>query len=91
MKLRLKSPPSLADLSGIAEIATGVRVAVTGGGNGVFSHAGLGAALSKSFTAQLAAVPVDAAEMNSKIHGSATYRANLVGVLTQRAVTKALG
>lgn len=76
----------------VAQFDSGVRVAVTGGGNGVFRHAGLEAALSGSFTAQAAAgVPIDAAEMNGDIHGSAAYRANLVSVVAQRAVTKALG
>jgi carbon-monoxide dehydrogenase medium subunit len=76
----------------VAQFGSGVRVAVTGGGNGVFRHAGLEAALSGSFTVPAAAgVPIDAAEMNGDIHGSAAYRANLVSVVAQRAVTKALG
>jgi carbon-monoxide dehydrogenase medium subunit len=67
-------------------------VAVTGGGNGVFRHAGLEAALNKSFTPQAAAtVKIDASDLNSDLHASAAYRANLISVLTQRAVTKALG
>lgn len=69
-----------------------VRVAVTGAGNGVFRHAGLEDALSKSFTAAAAsAVKIDASDLNSDLHASAAYRANLISVLTQRAVTKALG
>jgi aerobic carbon-monoxide dehydrogenase medium subunit len=92
--VKFKQPASRFAMVGVfvAQFDTGVRVAVTGGGNGVFRHAGLEAALSKSFTAQAAAgVPIDADLMNSDIHGSAAYRANLVGVVTQRAVTKALG
>ncbi|QNK65715.1 FAD binding domain-containing protein [Variovorax sp. PAMC26660] len=70
----------------------GVRVAVTGAGNGVFRHAGLEDALNKSFTAASAAtVKIDASDLNSDLHASAAYRANLISVLTQRAVTKALG
>ncbi|WP_198084200.1 xanthine dehydrogenase family protein subunit M [Variovorax sp. E3] len=69
-----------------------VRVAVTGAGNGVFRHAGLEAALNQSFTAASAAtVKIDASDLNSDLHASAAYRANLISVLTQRAVTKALG
>lgn len=92
--IKFKQPASRFAMIGVfvAQFDAGVRVAVTGGGNGVFRHTGLEAALSSSFTAQAAAaVPVDASEMNSDIHGSADYRANLVSVLTQRAVTKALG
>ena len=70
----------------------GVRVAVTGAGNGVFRHAGLEDALNKSFTPQAAAaVKIDASDLNSDLHASAAYRANLISVLTQRAVAKALG
>ncbi|WP_422087636.1 MULTISPECIES: FAD binding domain-containing protein [Variovorax] len=68
-----------------------VRVAVTGAGNGVFRHAGLEDALNQNFTAAAAsAVKIDASDLNSDLHASAAYRANLISVLTQRAVTKAL-
>jgi carbon-monoxide dehydrogenase medium subunit len=92
--VKFKQPASRFAMVGVfvAQFDSGVRVAVTGGGNGVFRHAGLEAALAGSFTAQAAAgVPIDASVMNSDIHGSAAYRANLVSVVTQRAVTKALG
>ena len=70
----------------------GVRVAVTGAGNGVFRHPGLEQALAKSFTPEAAAgVKIDASDLNSDLHATAAYRANLIGVLTQRAVRKALG
>jgi len=70
----------------------GVRVAVTGAGNGVFRHTGLEDALSKSFTPEAAAgVKIDASDLNSDLHATAAYRANLISVLTQRAVRKALG
>ncbi len=76
----------------LAQYADGVRVAVTGAGNGVFRHKGLEAALTKSFTPEAAAaVEIDAADLNSDLHASAEYRANLIGVLTARAVSKALG
>ena len=76
----------------IAQFDSGVRVAVTGAGNGVFRHGALEAALSKSFTPQAAeGVKIDASDLNSDLHASAAYRANLISVLTQRAVTKALG
>ncbi|NBP45889.1 MAG: carbon monoxide dehydrogenase, partial [Betaproteobacteria bacterium] len=76
----------------VADTGTGVRVAVTGAGNGVFRHAGLEAALSKNFSAQAVdAVTVDASNLNSDIHASAQYRAHLIKVQTQRAVAQALG
>jgi carbon-monoxide dehydrogenase medium subunit len=76
----------------VAQFDGGVRVAVTGAGNGVFRHAGLEQALNKSFTPESAAsVKIDASDLNSDLHASAAYRANLIGVLTQRAVAKALG
>jgi len=36
-------------------------------------------------------VKIDASDLNSDLHASAAYRANLISVLTQRAVTRALG
>ncbi|MEO7851066.1 MAG: xanthine dehydrogenase family protein subunit M [Rubrivivax sp.] len=92
--MKFKQPASRFALVGVfvAQFAGSVRVAVTGAGNGVFRHAGLEAALSKTFTAEAAAgVKIDATHLNSDIHASAAYRANLVSVQTQRAVTKALG
>ena len=76
----------------VAQTDAGVRVAVTGASNGVFRHKGLEAALTGSFTAaSAAAVKIDAADLNADIHASAAYRANLISVQTQRAVTKMLG
>lgn len=89
--LKFKQPASRFALIGVfvAQTDSGVRVAVTGGGNGVFRHAGLEAALNKSFTAQAAAaVQIDASELSSDLHASAAYRANLISVLTQRAVAQ---
>ena len=92
--MKFKQPASRFALIGVfvAQTDSGVRVAVTGGGNGVFRHAGLEQALSKSFTPEAAAqVKVDASGLSSDLHASAEYRANLVSVMTQRAVAKALG
>lgn len=76
----------------VAQYDSGVRVAVTGAGNGVFRHKGLEDALDQRFTVEAAAaVPIDASELNSDLHASAAYRANLISVLTQRAVAKLLG
>lgn len=92
--IKFKQPASRFALIGVcvAQTDSGVRVAVTGGGNGVFRHAGLEQALAKSFTPEAAAgVKVDAGQLSSDLHGSAAYRANLISVLAQRAVAKALG
>jgi carbon-monoxide dehydrogenase medium subunit len=91
--MKFKQPASRFAMVGVfvAQSDAGVRVAVTGAGNGVFRHAGLEAALNKSFTPEAAAtVKIDATDLNADIHASAAYRANLVSVQTQRAVAKAL-
>lgn len=76
----------------VAKTDAGVRVAVTGAGNGVFRHAALEAALNASFTPEAAAaVAIDASELNADLHATAAYRANLISVQTQRAVAQALG
>jgi len=74
----------------VAQLADGsVRVAVTGGGNGVFRHTAMEQALAGSFTSQaIAGVATDATHMSGDLHGSAAYRAHLVGVMAQRAVEK---
>lgn len=90
--MKFKQPASRFALIGVfvAQTAGGARVAVTGGGNGVFRHAGLEAALGKSFTTESAAsVKISAEGLSSDLHASADYRANLISVMTQRAVAKA--
>ena len=76
----------------IAQFDGDVRVAVTGASSGgVFRHAGLEAALNKSFTPEsAAAVKIDATDLNHDIHATAAYRANIISVQTQRGVTMAL-
>ncbi|OAP39132.1 carbon monoxide dehydrogenase [Sinorhizobium glycinis] len=68
-----------------------VRVAVTGAGsNGVFRHSGLEAALSANWSPDAVAnVTVDASDLLADLHASAAYRANLVKVMTKRAVAAA--
>lgn len=92
--IKFKQPASRFALVGVfvAQTDSGARVAVTGGGSGVFRHAGLEQALAKNFAPEaVSGVKVDAGELSSDLHASAAYRANLVSVLTQRAVAKALG
>jgi aerobic carbon-monoxide dehydrogenase medium subunit len=90
--MKFRQPASRFALIGVfvAQTDGGVRVAVTGGGNGVFRHKGLEDALNRSFTQEaVAGVAIDAGELSSDIHASAAYRANLISVMTQRAVAKA--
>ena len=92
--MKFRQPASLFALIGVfvADTADGPRVTVTGGGNGVFRHSAMEQALAKNFSADaLAGVTTSADDMNGDLHGSAAYRANLVGVMAQRAVAKALG
>ncbi len=75
----------------VAKFADGVRVAVTGASNdGVFRWTEAEKALSADFSAgAIAGLAVDASDMISDLHGTPAYRANLVKVLTGRAVTAA--
>jgi aerobic carbon-monoxide dehydrogenase medium subunit len=69
------------------------RVAVTGAGaNGVFRVTAFEEALKKRFSPKsLEGLSVPATGLNSDIHGSAEYRAHLIGVLARRAVAEAIG
>jgi aerobic carbon-monoxide dehydrogenase medium subunit len=91
--LKFNQPASRFALSGVfvAKYADGVRVAVTGASNnGVFRWSEAEDALSANFSAAaIAGLSLDASDMIADLHGSADYRANLVKVLTGRAVTAA--
>ncbi len=68
----------------------GTRVAVTGAGSCVFRAAEMEAALGGGFSADaLSDASVSADGLNSDIHASAEYRANLVAVMARRAVAAA--
>ena len=76
----------------VAETANGIRVAVTGAGPGVYRWSEAEAALAKNLSVDaLAGLATAPDGMNEDIHGSREYRANLVNVLTKRAVAKLLG
>jgi carbon-monoxide dehydrogenase medium subunit len=77
----------------VARVPSGVRVAVTGaGGDGVFRVPSFEEALQKRFSPKvLEGLSVPAEGLNNDIHGSAEYRAHLIGVLARRAVDAANG
>jgi aerobic carbon-monoxide dehydrogenase medium subunit len=68
----------------------GVRLAVTGAAPCVFRVIEMEAALSARFVpAALDGLEVPADGLNADIHGSAQYRAHLIGVMARRAVAAA--
>lgn len=91
--VKFNQPASRFALTGVfvAKFAQGVRVAVTGASNnGVFRWAEAEAALSANFSAAAVdGLTVSSDDMINDLHGTAAYRANLVKVLTKRAVAGA--
>jgi len=74
----------------VSKAGNNVRVAVTGAGPKVFRQADMEKALAGNFSADaIKGVKVSASGLNNDIHGSAEYRAHLVGVMARRAVAAA--
>jgi carbon-monoxide dehydrogenase medium subunit len=90
---KFRNPASRYALVGVfvAKRPSEIRVAVTGaGGSGVFRVKSFEEALKKRFSPKvLEGLTVPADGMSSDIHGSAEYRAHLIGVLARRAVAAA--
>ncbi len=90
---KFRNPASRYAMCGVfvARQADGVRVAITGAGeNGVFRHAGLEAALDANFSADaVKSVEIASDGLITDMHASPAYRANLIRVMTARAVEAA--
>jgi carbon-monoxide dehydrogenase medium subunit len=90
---KFRNPASRYAMAGVfvAKSTDGVRVAVTGAGPGVFRQREMEAALAKNFSPNaIEGIKVGPSDLNSDIHGSAEYRANLIGVMAKRAVAAAM-
>ncbi len=88
---KFRSPASRYALVGVfvARLAGGVRVAITGAGSCVFRAKAIEAMLTERFSAEaVAGLRFSPEGLNSDMHGDAQYRAQLVGVLVRRAVSK---
>jgi carbon-monoxide dehydrogenase medium subunit len=92
---KFRNPASRYAIVGVfvAKGPAGVRVAITGAGQGgVFRHKEMEAALTAKFSADaIANITTPADGLNGDIHASPEYRAHLIGVMAKRAVAKAAG
>ncbi len=89
---KFPNPASRYAIVGVMASAgpAGTRVAVTGAGPCVFRAAEMESALGGGFSEDaLSGASVSADGLNSDIHASAEYRANLVAVMARRAVAAA--
>ena len=86
---KLPNPASRYAIVGVylAKHKSGINVAVTGAKPCVYNNKDLAQALSKNFSpAAIDSVKTTSSGMNSDIHASADYRANMVKVFAKKAV-----
>ena len=86
---KLPNPASRYAIVGVyvAKYKTGINVAVTGAKSCVYSEKDLAGALTKNFSSSaIDQVKISSSGMNSDIHASANYRANMVRVFAKKAV-----
>jgi len=86
---KLPNPASRYAIVGVyvSKHKTGVNVAVTGAKSCVYNDKDLANALSKNFSpSAIENVKISSSNMNSDIHASSEYRANMVKVFTKKAV-----
>ena len=90
---KFRNPASRYAMVGVfvARGPAGVRVAITGAGQGgVFRHKEMEAALEKNWSADaIKDIKTPADGLNGDIHASPEYRAHLIGVMARRAVAAA--
>ncbi|MBN8897084.1 MAG: carbon monoxide dehydrogenase [Rhodospirillales bacterium 69-11] len=90
---KFRNPASRYAIVGVfvAQHANGVRLAITGAGQGgVFRHTAFEQALSSNFSPDaIAGIATPPDDLNGDIHASAEYRAHLINVVARRAVAKA--
>ena len=86
---KLPNPASRYAIVGVyvAKYKTGINVAVTGAKSCVYNDKELANALSKNFSPSVIEnVKISSSKMNSDIHASSEYRANMVKVFAKKAV-----
>lgn len=90
---KFRNPASRYAIIGVwvSEVRGSVRVAVTGGGFGVFRVAEMETALATDWSANaIRSISVSSEMCSSDMHASGEYRAHLINVMAQRAVEAAL-